>query len=189
MPAYRAMPATGGNFPSILVVQEIFGVHEHIATSAAASRSSATSRSRRSSSRAQGDPRKITDIAEAHRRTSSPRRPTRRSWPTSTPPSHTPRRPARPTTRKLGVTGFCWGGRIVLMYAAHNPERQGGRRLVRPDRRATSRRATRPRSTSRRRSRRRCSGCTAAPTHGIPDDTVEKMFAALKAAATRSPSS
>src|SRR5215471_20456758 len=30
MPAYRAMPATGTNFPTILVVQEIFGVHQHI---------------------------------------------------------------------------------------------------------------------------------------------------------------
>src|SRR5206468_1322467 len=30
MPAYRAMPARGGPFPVILVVQEIFGVHEHI---------------------------------------------------------------------------------------------------------------------------------------------------------------
>src|SRR5262245_12822011 len=30
MPGYRAMPATGGPFPVILVVQEIFGVHEHI---------------------------------------------------------------------------------------------------------------------------------------------------------------
>ena len=29
-PAYRAMPAKGSNFPVILVVQEIFGVHEHI---------------------------------------------------------------------------------------------------------------------------------------------------------------
>src|SRR4029453_19341434 len=30
MPAYRAMPATGSNFPVVLVVQEVFGVHEHI---------------------------------------------------------------------------------------------------------------------------------------------------------------
>jgi carboxymethylenebutenolidase len=30
IPAYRAMPATGGNFPIVLVIQEIFGVHEHI---------------------------------------------------------------------------------------------------------------------------------------------------------------
>ncbi len=30
MPAYRAQPATGSNFPVVLVVQEIFGVHEYI---------------------------------------------------------------------------------------------------------------------------------------------------------------
>ena len=30
MPAYRAMPATGDPFPVVIVVQEIFGVHEHI---------------------------------------------------------------------------------------------------------------------------------------------------------------
>src|SRR5579862_9567473 len=30
MPAYRAMPEKGGPFPVVLVVEEIFGVHEHI---------------------------------------------------------------------------------------------------------------------------------------------------------------
>src|SRR5229473_7475990 len=30
IPAYRAMPAAGGPFPTVLVVHEIFGVHEHI---------------------------------------------------------------------------------------------------------------------------------------------------------------
>ena len=30
IPAYRAMPDTGGPFPTVLVVQEVFGVHEHI---------------------------------------------------------------------------------------------------------------------------------------------------------------
>src|SRR5689334_7948664 len=30
LPAYRAMPDIGGPFPTVLVVQEIFGVHEHI---------------------------------------------------------------------------------------------------------------------------------------------------------------
>src|SRR5215813_3365646 len=29
-PAYRAMPVSGAPFPVVLVVQEIFGVHEHI---------------------------------------------------------------------------------------------------------------------------------------------------------------
>src|SRR2546430_3218724 len=30
IPAYRAMPAEGGPFATVLVIQEIFGVHEHI---------------------------------------------------------------------------------------------------------------------------------------------------------------
>ena len=30
IPGYRAMPDAGGPFPTILVVQEVFGVHEHI---------------------------------------------------------------------------------------------------------------------------------------------------------------
>ncbi|BAY21398.1 twin-arginine translocation pathway signal [Calothrix sp. NIES-2100] len=30
IPAYRAQPDTGENFPIVLVIQEIFGVHEHI---------------------------------------------------------------------------------------------------------------------------------------------------------------
>jgi carboxymethylenebutenolidase len=30
IPGYRAMPSSGGPFPVVLVVQEIFGVHEHI---------------------------------------------------------------------------------------------------------------------------------------------------------------
>src|SRR4029079_5671839 len=30
MPAYRAMPEDGKSLPVVLVVQEIFGVHEHI---------------------------------------------------------------------------------------------------------------------------------------------------------------
>lgn len=30
IPGYRAMPASGGPFATVLVIQEIFGVHEHI---------------------------------------------------------------------------------------------------------------------------------------------------------------
>jgi carboxymethylenebutenolidase len=29
-------------------------------------------------------------------------------------------------TAKLGITGFCWGGRIVWLYAAHNPKLKAG---------------------------------------------------------------
>ena len=52
IPAYRALPANGKNLPTVLVVQEIFGVHEHIKDLAGASRRRATSPSRPSSTRA-----------------------------------------------------------------------------------------------------------------------------------------
>jgi carboxymethylenebutenolidase len=29
-------------------------------------------------------------------------------------------------TSKLGITGFCWGGRVVWLYAAHNPKLKAG---------------------------------------------------------------
>lgn len=29
-------------------------------------------------------------------------------------------------TAKLGITGFCWGGRIVWLYAAHNKDLKAG---------------------------------------------------------------
>jgi carboxymethylenebutenolidase len=29
-------------------------------------------------------------------------------------------------TAKLGITGFCWGGRIVWLYSAHNPNLRAG---------------------------------------------------------------
>jgi carboxymethylenebutenolidase len=29
-------------------------------------------------------------------------------------------------TSRLGITGFCWGGRVVWMYAAHSPKLKAG---------------------------------------------------------------
>ena len=79
-------------------------------------------------------------------------------------------------TAKLGITGFCWGGRIVWLYCGAQPERQGGRRLVRPARRA------RPtscipstRSTWPRRSTAPILGLYGGADRASRSDTVEKM--------------
>ena len=48
IPAYRAMPDHCGPLPTVLVVHEIFGVHEYIKDICRASRASAITRSRRS---------------------------------------------------------------------------------------------------------------------------------------------
>lgn len=52
IPAYRAMPASGGPFPTVLVVHKILASTSTSKTSAAAWPSSATSQSRRCSIRA-----------------------------------------------------------------------------------------------------------------------------------------
>jgi carboxymethylenebutenolidase len=55
----------------------------------------------------------------------STRFPMRRCWLTSTPVSPGPL-PTAATSARLGITGFCWGGRITWLYAAHNPQVKAG---------------------------------------------------------------
>jgi carboxymethylenebutenolidase len=119
IPAYRAMPAAGGPFPTILVVHEIFGVHEHIKDIC-----------RRLAKRGyfavapylyarEGDVAGKTDIKEVL--------PIVRKVPESQVASDLDatalwaKRTGKADTSKLGITGFCWGGRQVWLYAAHNP--------------------------------------------------------------------
>src|SRR5215813_3097652 len=80
MPAYRARPASGKGFPIVLVVQEIFGVHEY-----------------------------IQDVC---------RRLAKLGYLAVAPALYA----RQGDVSKLGITGFCWGGRIVWLYAAHNPK-------------------------------------------------------------------
>ena len=63
LPAYFARPDGAGPFPIVLVIEEIFGVHEYIKDSAGGWPSWAISRSRPSSMRAIGDLSKMTDAA------------------------------------------------------------------------------------------------------------------------------
>ena len=77
LPAYRARPEGDGPFPIVVVVSEIFGVHEYIADVARRFARSATSRSRPSSSSARATRRRRATSTRCSRR-SSPRCPTRR---------------------------------------------------------------------------------------------------------------
>ena len=118
VPAYIAYPTTGTSLPVVIVVQEIFGVHEHIKDVC-----------RRFAKRGyyaiapelfvrQGDVSKLPmnqivsevvskvpdvqvmsdlDATVRHAKASG-----------------------IADTAKLAITGFCWGGRIVWLYAAHN---------------------------------------------------------------------
>jgi carboxymethylenebutenolidase len=119
MPAYRAQPAGRKNLPVVLVASEIFGVHEHIAdvcrrlahagylavapelfvrqgnagayTEAAKLIAEVVSKA--------GDAQVMGDLDATV------------AWAAA----------QGGDTGKLGITGFCWGGRTTWRYVAHNP--------------------------------------------------------------------
>jgi carboxymethylenebutenolidase len=89
-------------------------------------------------------------------------------------------------TTKLGITGFCWGGRIVWLYAAHSSALKAG--VAWYGRLATAPTVLQPKSAIT------VAGLLKAPVlglyggadDGIPLDTVEQMRAALKKANSKS---
>lgn len=121
MPAYAALPAAGkGPFPTILVVQEIFGVHEHIRDLCRRLAKLGYLAVAPELYFRQGDPSPIADI------------PTILSTIVAKVPDAQVLADLDSTAAwaaanngdpaRLGITGFCWGGRIAWLFAAHNPK-------------------------------------------------------------------
>lgn len=124
MPAYRAQPATGTNFPTLLVVQEIFGVHEHIKDICRRLAKLGYQAIAPELYARQGDPRQYTTIPDILAKVVS-------KVPDSQVMADLDACAAWAganggNAARLGVTGFCWGGRITWLYAAHNPRVKAG---------------------------------------------------------------
>lgn len=119
IPGYRAMPAAGGPFPAVMVIHEVFGVHEHIKDIC-----------RRLAKRGyfavapllfarEGDVTAMSDMDQVMALI--------RSVPDAQIASDLDATAAwakgtgNADTTRLGVIGFCWGGREAWLYAAHNP--------------------------------------------------------------------
>ena len=83
---------------------------------------------------------------------------------------------------RLGITGFCWGGRIVWMYAAHNPSTKAGVAWYGPIIRPTNEMTPKMPIDIAAQLKVPVLGLYGGADGGIPNDTVEKMQAALKAA-------
>ena len=183
IPAYRAMPATGRNFPVALVVQEIFGVHEHIKDICRRFAKAGYLAIAPEMYARQGDVANIANIQDIISKVVS-------KVPDAQVMSDLDAAVAWAAknggnTAKLGITGFCWGGRVVWLYAAHNPQLKAGvawyGRLVgapsdltpkHPIDLAASLKAP-------------VLGLYGEKDGGIPLDTVDKMKAAMKAAAKK----
>ena len=124
MPAYRAQPAAGNNFPVILVVQEIFGVHEHIKDVCRRLAKQGYQAIAPELYARQGDPRAYTNVQELMSNLVSKVADAQVmgdldacvAWAKGN----------GGDVARLGITGFCWGGRITWLYAAHNPQVKAG---------------------------------------------------------------
>jgi carboxymethylenebutenolidase len=120
LPAYYARPAQGTQFPVILVNEEIFGVHEHIKDlcrrlAKLGYLAVATEYYARIA-----DLSKMTDSATIFREVIS-KKPDG-EYMTDLDSTAVWAGKNKGDLSRLGVTGFCRGGRQTWLYAAHNPE-------------------------------------------------------------------
>jgi carboxymethylenebutenolidase len=121
IPAYRAMPDKGGPFPTILVVQEVFGVHEHIKDLCRRLAKLGYFAIAPELYARQGDPSKYTDIPALVSEIVV-KVPTEQVMSDLDATEAYAKSTGKADTAKLAVTGFCWGGWATWMYAAHNPD-------------------------------------------------------------------
>jgi carboxymethylenebutenolidase len=125
IPAYRAAPSGEGPFPVVLVVQEIFGVHEHIRdVCRRLARAGYLAVAPELYAR-QGDVGRMTDIQEIVGKVVS-RVPDSQVMADLDAAAAWAAQHGKGDAAKLAVTGFCWGGRIVWLYAAHSPKLRAG---------------------------------------------------------------
>jgi carboxymethylenebutenolidase len=124
IPAYRAMPAKGGSFPTVLVVQEIFGVHEHIKDVCRRFAKLGYFAIAPEMYARQGDVSKLKTIPEIIPIVTKV--PDKQVMSDLDAAVAYAKATGKADTSKLAITGFCWGGRIVWLYSAHNPNLKAG---------------------------------------------------------------
>lgn len=181
MPAYRAQPEGKTNLPVILVVSEIFGVHQHIADVCRRFAQQGYLAIAPEMFIRQGDPTAYGTIQEVMANVIS-KVPDAQvmgdldacvAWAAAN----------GGNTDKLGVTGFCWGGRITWLYTAHQKKIKAGvawyGRLVGDASANTPKHPVELAGSLNG----PVLGLYGGKDGGIPLDTVEKMKGALSAAA------
>jgi carboxymethylenebutenolidase len=125
IPAYRAMPDKGGPFPVVLVVQEIFGVHEHIKDVCRRFAKLGYLAIAPELYARQGDVSKIEDFQKIIKDVVS-KVPDAQVMSDLDATVAWAKKSEKGDVSKLAITGFCWGGRIVWLYAAHSAKLKAG---------------------------------------------------------------
>jgi carboxymethylenebutenolidase len=178
VPAYRAAPAGRTGLPVVLVVHEIFGVHEYIADVARRFAKAGYLAIAPELFARQGDPNSFGEIARIQSEIVA-KTPDAQvmadldgalKWAAAN----------GGDAGKAAVTGFCWGGRITWLYAAHAPVKAG---VAWYGRLVGSAGVNSPRHPVDVAAELKgpVLGLYGAADAGIPLDTVDKMKAALAA--------
>jgi carboxymethylenebutenolidase len=181
IPGYRAMPAEGGPFPVVLVVQEIFGVHEHIQDVCRRFAKLGHLAIAPELYARQGDVRSMTDVQEIVSKVVSKVSDAQVLSDLDAAVAFAGRS-GRGDAARLAITGFCWGGRITWLYAAHSAKLKAG--VAWYGRLASPPDALHPKQPID------VAGALRAPVlglyggadAGIPIETVERMREALRTA-------
>jgi carboxymethylenebutenolidase len=179
LPVYRAMPAGKSKLPVVLVVSEIFGVHEHIADVVRRFAQQGYLAIAPELFVRQGDAGSYGEIAKLVSEVIS-KVPDAQAmadldacvaW----------ARAHGGDTNKLAVTGFCWGGRVTWLYAAHNAGVRAGVAWYGKLVGETNALQTAHPVDAAAKLHAPVLGLYGEKDTGIPLDTVDKMKAALAA--------
>ena len=126
IPGYRAKPSGKTHLPIIIVVQEIFGVHEHIRDICRRLAHQGYYAIAPSLYARYGDPGKY-DLAHVQQlMTDIVSKVPDAEVMTDIDSTVAFATPDGADTTRLGITGFCWGGRITWLYIAHNQNVKAG---------------------------------------------------------------
>ncbi|HET7909958.1 MAG TPA: dienelactone hydrolase family protein [Nitrospira sp.] len=184
IPAYRAMPSEGGPFPVVLVVQEIFGVHEHIKDVCRRLAKSGYLAVAPELYARQGDVSSLAEIDEIRKIVAKV--PDAQVMSDLDAAVAWAKGSGNGNLDQLGITGFCWGGRIVWLYAAHSAQLKAGvawyGRLIG---KASELQPAHPLEMATR-LKAPVLGLYGGNDQGIPLETVEQMQKALTGASSPS---
>ena len=184
VPVYASQPEGKTGLPVVLVISEIFGVHEHIADMARRFAKQGYLALAPDLFVRQGDATKAPSMPELMKNIVG-----------KTPDAQVMSdldavvvwaRQNGGDTSRLGITGFCWGGRVTWLYAAHNPAVKAGvawyGRLVGESTAITPQHPVdlAPTLTVP------VLGLYGGKDTGIPQESIEKMKAALAKGASKS---
>jgi carboxymethylenebutenolidase len=179
LPAYRAAPVGKTGAPVVLVISEIFGVHEHIADVARRFARLGYFAIAPELFVRQGDPGSYGEIGKLISEIIAKTPDAQVMQDLDATVAWAGAQGA--AIDKLGITGFCWGGRTTWTYAAHNPAVKAGvawygvvARSFHPGDPTVLDQAARIKAP--------VLGLYGAADGGIPNETVDQLRDALKAA-------